>query len=87
MPTTMVLVAQLSSVDTRARYMSLYSLTMGAAKGIGPVIGGLLNDNISPVAIWYGGAVMGVLSACVFLILHRQQIHTKSREIAPGTYP
>ncbi|MCJ7623608.1 MAG: MFS transporter [Anaerolineaceae bacterium] len=83
MPTAMTLVARIAPMDMRARYMSLYSLTMGAAKGVGPVIGGLLNDNISPAAIWYGGFIMAMMSMSVFLMLHRRQVHLKVQEAIP----
>jgi predicted MFS family arabinose efflux permease len=47
--------------------MSLYGLTWGVATGIGPVLGGLLNDRLGPTAIWYGGAVIGLTSGLLFL--------------------
>jgi MFS family permease len=53
----------------RGRYMSIYSLSWGIAFGIGPVLGGLLNDNIAPAAIWYGGLVIGLVSAASFMLL------------------
>ena len=77
MPVAVNLVSELAPADQRGRYMSLYSLTMGAAKGVGPVMGGLLNDHIAPVAIWYGGFVMGFLSSLAFLVLGRQRAQQK----------
>jgi predicted MFS family arabinose efflux permease len=77
MPIAVNLVSELAPADQRGRYMSLYSLTMGAAKGVGPVMGGLLNDHIAPVAIWYGGFVMGLFSAAAFLVLGRQRAQQK----------
>ena len=71
MPTAMTMVAAISPIDMRGRYMSLYSLTMGAAKGIGPMVGGILNDQIAPVAIWVGAMIMALMSASVFLMLYR----------------
>jgi MFS family permease len=71
MPTAMTLVAAISPIEMRGRYMSLYSMTMGAAKGLGPMIGGVLNDQIAPVAIWFGAMVMALLSVGVFLLLFR----------------
>ena len=68
-PTTTTLVANLAPANMRGRYMSIYSLTMGLGQGIGPVMGGFLNDNIAPVAIWYGTMVLGILSALVFFSL------------------
>jgi MFS family permease len=72
-PVAMSVVASLSPVSLRGRYMSLYSLTMGAARGIGPLIGGLLNDNISPASIWYGAGIMAMVSAAIFVWMHRNR--------------
>ena len=71
-PTATTLAANLAPPDMRGRYMSLYGLTWGAASGIGPVLGGLLNDRVSPKAIWYGGFVIGMTSASLFLLLSRR---------------
>lgn len=78
MPTAMTMVAAISPADMRGRYMSMYSLTMGAAKGLGPVVGGILNDQIAPVAIWIGAMIMALMSAGVFLLLYR---FVKHREV------
>ncbi len=83
MPTAMTLVAKIAPADMRGRYMGLYSLTMGAAKGVGPVFGGLLNDNISPAAIWYGGFGLAMMSMFVFLMLHRRQTKLKVQQAIP----
>jgi len=68
-PTSTSLVAGLAPAQMRGRYMSIYGLSWGIAVGIGPVIGGFLNDNIAPVAIWYGGLVIGMISAAIFAAL------------------
>jgi MFS family permease len=68
-PTATTYVANLAPPDMRGRYMSIYSLSWGIAFGIGPVLGGLLNDNIGPSAIWYGGLVIGLVSAALFVVL------------------
>jgi MFS family permease len=70
-PTSTALTANLAPPDMRARYMGFYSLTWAIGRGIGPVIGGLLNDHIAPVAIWYGALVMGIVGALGFLWLDR----------------
>jgi MFS family permease len=66
-PTATTLAANLAPAEMRGRYMSLYGLTWGVATGIGPVLGGLLNDRLGPTAIWYGGAVIGLTSGLLFL--------------------
>lgn len=52
--------------------MGIYSLSSGLAYGIGPVVGGLLNDHIAPVATWYGGLAMGLLAAATLVVLTRR---------------
>jgi MFS family permease len=66
MPTSTTFVANLAPIDKRGRYMSFFSLSQGAGRGIAPLLGGLLNDNIGPKAIWYGGALIGLASAASF---------------------
>jgi MFS family permease len=65
-PTASAYAANLAPADMRGRYMSLYALTWTVASAIGPVAGGLLNDNLGPLAVWYGGAGFGLLSALSF---------------------
>lgn len=71
-PTAMALVAALAPADQRARYMSVYALTYTIGSGIGPVIGGLLNDYIAPAAIWYGGALVAAGAVVGFLLMERR---------------
>ena len=70
-PTSTALTANLAPPDMRGRYMGVYGLTWGVAMGIGPVLGGTLNDQVAPVAIWYAGLVLGAVAAIGFLILAR----------------
>ncbi len=74
MPTSTALTADLAPAEMRGRYMSLYSLTFGIGVGIGPVIGGLLNDNLAPQAIWIGGFVLAFLAGVGFLLLSRSPL-------------
>jgi len=73
MPTASAYVAGLAPPDMRGRYMSVAGLTWSAAAGIGPLMGGYLNDNIAPVATWYGGFVIGIIGIMGFLLLSRKE--------------
>jgi MFS family permease len=73
MPTASAYVAGLAPPDMRGRYMSVAGLTWSAAAGIGPLLGGYLNDNISPVATWYGGFVIGIIGILGFLLLSKKE--------------
>jgi MFS family permease len=77
MPTASAYVAGLAPADMRGRYMSIAGLTWSAAAGIGPLMGGYLNDNIAPVATWYGGFVIGIIGIIGFLYLSRKEIKTQ----------
>lgn len=67
MPTTLTFVANIAPTELRARYMGLFGLNWSLAAGIGPVIGGYLNDNYSPVAIWIGASAMAFVGTIGFL--------------------
>jgi MFS family permease len=71
-PTGTTLAANLSPPDMRGRYMGIYGLTWGVGFGIGPALGGFLNDSIAPAAIWYGALAFGLLATAGFLILRRR---------------
>jgi len=68
-PTATALTATLAPLEKRGRYMGIYSLVWPVGSGIGPIVGGLLNDHFSPVVTWYGGGLFGLLSALGFLAL------------------
>jgi len=68
-PTSTALTANLAPPAMRGRYMSVYGLTWGAGFALGPVLGGFLNDQLAPVAIWYGGLAMGLAAAMGFILL------------------
>jgi len=68
-PTSSAYVANLAHPDMRGRYMGIYNLAWSFARGAGPVMGGWLNDSFGPPAIWYGGLVVGSLSALGLLLL------------------
>jgi MFS family permease len=80
-PTTSKYVADRSPEDLRGRYMSLQWLGWGLARTLSPLIGGYLNDNISPQAIWIGGLLIGLTSTLGLFILNR----VPSSQTAPQT--
>jgi MFS family permease len=77
-PTGTAFAANLAPPQMRGRYMGLYGLSWGVSLGIAPVIGGWLNDNVAPVAIWHAGLAMGLTAALGFLLLERRLGATRS---------
>jgi MFS family permease len=78
-PTASKYVADLAPSDLRGRYMSMHWLGWGLARTLSPIIGGFLNDNIAPRAIWLGGLLVGLTSTLGIFLL--------SRLSAPRTTP
>ncbi|MCJ7716438.1 MAG: MFS transporter, partial [Anaerolineales bacterium] len=68
-PTASTYAANRAPENMRGRYMSLLALTWGAGSMVGPLLGGFLNDNISPASIWYGGGAAGLIGSLIFLVL------------------
>lgn len=71
-PTATALVANLAPADQRARYMGFFAVTYTIGSGVGPVVGGFLNDYIAPAATWYGGALFAFGAAAGFVLLARR---------------
>ena len=70
-PTASKYVADLAPADLRGRYMSMHWLGWGLARTLAPIIGGYLNDNIAPQAIWIGGLLIGLTSTLGLFLLSR----------------
>ncbi len=75
-PTASKYVADIAPADMRGRYMSVYWFGWGFARACAPLIGGFLNDNLFPQAIWIGGITIGMTSTLGLILLNNL---TKSR--------
>ena len=72
MPTSNTFVAELAPIDMRGRYMAAFSLAPGVGRSFAPMIGGVLNDQIHPRAIWLGGGIIGLASASCYWIMSKR---------------
>ena len=72
-PTASKYVADRSPSDLRGRYMSIYWLGWGLARAASPLIGGFLNDNVAPRAIWIGGLLIGLASTMGLALISQAQ--------------
>jgi MFS family permease len=68
-PTATTFAANQAPAEMRGRYMSIYSLTWPAASGIGPLVGGILNDRVGIFAPWLAGGVSGILASLTFMVV------------------
>ena len=81
-PTVTKYIADLAPADMRGRYMSFYWFAWGIARAVAPLVGGALNDNISPRSIWIGGLIIG-LASMLGLLLLSNRLRIRSLEKAP----
>lgn len=72
LPTATNYVSNLAPDDQRARYMSMYTITWSIGTALGPLIGGILNDKISPSATWIGTGILGFVGAGLFFLFARR---------------
>jgi len=70
-PTVSKYIADLAPIDMRGRYMSFYWFAWGIARATAPLLGGFLNDNVSPRAIWIGGLTIGLASTIGLTLFNR----------------
>lgn len=85
MPTALTFIANIAPTKLRARYMGIFGLGWPLAAGIGPVIGGFLNDNFSPIAMWIGAsglALIGALGFLAIMLYRRRKEKVKRVQIA-----
>jgi predicted MFS family arabinose efflux permease len=79
-PTATATVANFAPPEMHGRYLGAFWVTVEIARAIGPVMGGLLNDNLAPAAIWYAGGLMALLGALMFARMARgEKRASKSR--------
>jgi MFS family permease len=52
--------------------MGVFGMSMGISFGMAPALGGLINDNLGPVFIWYIMTILALLSAVFFFALGRR---------------
>ncbi len=82
-PTASKYVADLAPADLRGRYMSIYWLGWGLARTLSPIIGGFINDNIAPRAIWIAGLLFGLISAFGLFLLSRSPAPEPALQTGP----
>lgn len=72
-PSATTYAANLAPESMRGRYMSLFSLHWPIASGVGPLVGGIINDTLGMRAIWWGAALFPLLAAFGYFWLHREE--------------
>jgi MFS family permease len=80
-PVAQALVARFAPEDMRGRYMAIFGISWSIPFMVGPLLAGLILDNLNPNLLWYAAGLVGLLSVLGFLYLQRR---ARLVEEAPG---
>jgi MFS family permease len=70
MPTAAALAANFAPEAMRGRYMAVFDFTFAIPAAVGPAAAGFILDNYPRVTLWHIGALLCLLAALAFLMLH-----------------
>lgn len=74
-PVSNALVAQFAPQEMRGRYSFMYGISWGISFAAGPVLAGLILDNLNPNWLWYACGLLGMVATLGFFALDRR-VHT-----------
>jgi MFS family permease len=68
-PVGQAIVAQLAPEEMRGRYMAVYGFAWMIPFMVGPLLAGLVLDNLNPNMLWYISGILGLIAAAAFYSL------------------
>jgi MFS family permease len=71
-PVGQAIVSQLAPEDMRGRYMAVFGFSWVLPMAVGPLLAGLVMDNLDPRWVWYAAGLLGIGAAAAFYGLERQ---------------
>jgi MFS family permease len=71
-PVGQAIVASLAPEDMRGRYMAVYGFSWILPAAVGPLLAGLVIDNLDPNWVWYGSGIIGAVAVAAFALLDRK---------------
>ncbi|TDA66237.1 MAG: MFS transporter [Chloroflexi bacterium] len=80
-PVSQSIVARLAPEDMRGRYMAVYGFSWLIPFAIGPLLAGLVMDNLNPDWVWYIGGVLGLAAAGGYYWLELRAGHSRFSSI------
>jgi MFS family permease len=67
-PVGQAIAAQLAPEDMRGRYLATYGFSWVIPTAVGPLMAGMVMDNLDPNWVWYGAALVGLVAAAAFAL-------------------
>jgi MFS family permease len=71
-PVAQALTARMAPEHMRGRYMAVFGFSFGIPFAVGPLLAGLILDNLEPRLLWYATGFVGGLATLAFLFLYRR---------------
>jgi len=71
-PVGQAIVTQFAPEDMRGRYMAVFGFSWVIPFAIGPLLAGLVLDNLNPNWLWYAAGILGVVAALAFYLLEQR---------------
>lgn len=71
-PISQSIVSDLAPEEMRGRYMATYGFSWVLPSSIGPLLAGLVIDNLDPHWVWYGAGIIGLFATLAFYLLERR---------------
>ena len=68
-PVSQSIVARLAPEAMRGRYMAAYGFSWIIPSALGPLLAGLVMDNLDPRWVWYGAGILGLAAAAAYYAL------------------
>jgi len=82
-PVAQALVVRLAPDDMRGRYMAFFGFSGMIGNAAGPLLAGLIMDNLNPRLVWFAASLSMVLAGILSWFLHRRD-QPRSSEILPA---
>jgi len=71
-PVAQALVARMAPDDMRGRYMAIFGFSGLIGNAAGPLLAGLIMDNMNPSLVWYAVSLLMILAGMLTWLLHRR---------------
>lgn len=81
-PVSQAIAARMAPEEMRGRYMAVFGFTWVIPGMIGPLLAGLVLDNLDPRWLWYLVALVGFVAAAGFVTLERAQTQRERGALA-----
>ena len=76
-PVSQAIVARFAPKDMRGRYMAVFGFSFGVPFAVGPLLAGLVLDNLEPRLLWWVGGILGIAASVIYTQLHRAPVSSR----------